>query len=311
MRLIVQPRDGLTAVTSAIRLAIKEIDIAIFRCDWTEFEKLLQAAVRRGVRVRALIAHTNRGGERLLRKLEQNLLGAGATVARTGDELVRYHAKFMVIDRKALWVLGFNFTALDTTKTRSFGIVIKRQAEVQQALKLFDADSARVPYDGTSKNLVVSPDNARTLLAQFIQKARRQLLIYDPKVADPAMVKLLKDRAANGVDVRVIGKVAKAAQALPHEKYPGKRLHVRVIIRDGRDAFIGSQSLRKVELDNRREVGVLVSHAAIARELVSTFEEDWALTDSGRRRAAREARKENDRSASGRSRTGDELAASP
>jgi hypothetical protein len=31
---------------------------------------------------------------------------------------------------------------------------------------------------------------------------------------------------------------------------------VRVIIRDGRDAFIGSQSLRKLELDQRREVGV-------------------------------------------------------
>ena len=36
------------------------------------------------------------------------------------------------------------------------------------------------------------------------------------------------------------------------------RLHTRTIIRDGRQAFIGSQSLRAAELDSRREVGLIV-----------------------------------------------------
>jgi hypothetical protein len=40
--------------------------------------------------------------------------------------------------------------------------------------------------------------------------------------------------------------------------FPGKRLHVRAIVRDGRRAFVGSQSLRKVELDERREVGIII-----------------------------------------------------
>jgi hypothetical protein len=34
-----------------------------------------------------------------------------------------------------------------------------------------------------------------------------------------------------------------------------KRLHVRAIIVDGRRAFLGSQSLRRIELDERRETG--------------------------------------------------------
>ena len=42
-----------------------------------ELEKALAAAVARGVAVRALIAHTNRGGEKNLRKLEMRLLGRG------------------------------------------------------------------------------------------------------------------------------------------------------------------------------------------------------------------------------------------
>jgi phosphatidylserine/phosphatidylglycerophosphate/cardiolipin synthase-like enzyme len=79
----------------------------------------------------------------------------------------------------------------------------------------------------------------------------------------------------------IIGKVAATAGDLPHEPYPGKRLHVRAMIRDGRDAFVGSQSLRKLELDKRREVGVLLKHPAVVHELAAIFEEDWALTESG------------------------------
>jgi phosphatidylserine/phosphatidylglycerophosphate/cardiolipin synthase-like enzyme len=48
---------------------------------------------------------------------------------------------------------------------------------------------------------------------------------------------------------------------------PGHRLHVRVIVPDGRRAFIGSQSLRALELDKRREVGVFVKGAAIVKEI--------------------------------------------
>ena len=36
------------------------------------------------------------------------------------------------------------------------------------------------------------------------------------------------------------------------------RLHTRTIIRDGRQAFVGSQSLRQPELDSRREIGIIV-----------------------------------------------------
>ena len=99
MKLLVLPEDGMTAVVNAIKTAKKSIDTTVFRFDRAEIEKALEAAVGRGVHVRTLIAHTNRGGDKLLRKLELRLLGAGVTVARSGDDLARYHAKFMV-DRR-------------------------------------------------------------------------------------------------------------------------------------------------------------------------------------------------------------------
>ena len=53
------------------------------------------------------------------------------------------------------------------------------------------------------------------------------------------------------------------------------RLHVRAIIRDAREAFIGSQSLRRLELDGRREVGIIVKNGAVVRRIQAVFEADW------------------------------------
>jgi phosphatidylserine/phosphatidylglycerophosphate/cardiolipin synthase-like enzyme len=286
MKLIVQPDAGITPLLQAIKQAKKTVDILIFRLDRKDIVDSLQAAVARGVAVRALIAHTNRGGEDSLRKLEVRLLDAGLTVTRTAGDLVRYHGKMMIVDQRVLHLYGFNFTALDIRRSRSFGITTRNQALVREALKLFDADSARQPYTAGSGRFIVSPENARERLAAFIAGARNQLLIYDPQVSDSTMLRLLGERARAGVDVRIIGKLSdKKRGQLLVERYPGKRLHVRVSIRDGRGAFLGSQSLRRLELDKRREVGVIITDAAVVKQMQKVFEGDWAETAAGRESA--------------------------
>src|SRR5436190_23526465 len=98
MKLIVQPEAGVVPVITAIRRARKSIDVLIFRLDRRDIADALIAAVGRGVHVRALTAHENRGGTKVLRKLEMHLLEGGVTVSRTADDLVRYHGKLMLID---------------------------------------------------------------------------------------------------------------------------------------------------------------------------------------------------------------------
>jgi hypothetical protein len=121
MKLITQPADSIQPIITAVRKARRSIKIAIFRCDLKALEKELASAVTRGVVVHALVAHTNAGGAKGLRALELRLLEAGVTVARTDDDLVRYHQKLLLIDRRTLYVLGFNFTSVDV-RSRSFGI---------------------------------------------------------------------------------------------------------------------------------------------------------------------------------------------
>jgi cardiolipin synthase len=279
--LLVLPEDGLSAVVTAIERAKSTVDTTIFRFDRPEVEKALSAAVGRGVHVRALVAHTNRGGEKLLRKLEQRLLGEGVTLARTGDDFGRYHGKMLIIDGRKLYVMLFNFTALDA-RSRSFGVVTEQRTMVAEARQLFEADATRQPYAGDTPGLVVSPENARKQLAKFISKAKRELWIYDPKVSDGAMLRLLEERVQKGVDVRVIGSVGARANGLKAEKLKGLRLHARVIICDGRKAFLGSQSLRTAELDSRRELGIIVKDARIVKQLRTVFEKDWSRTPMAR-----------------------------
>ena len=277
MKLIIQPDEGVAPVVQAIEKAKKTIDIVIFRFDREEIEKALHAAVARGVVVRALIAHTNKGGEKKLRKLELRLLEGGATVARTADDLTRYHGKMMIIDSEALHVYGFNFTFLDIDKSRSFGIVTRDRKLVAEAMKLFEADALRQNYSPAHQRLVVSPENSRELLTAFLKGAKRQLLIYDAQVSDNAIQKVLQERARAGVEIRVIGSLEKSLKDVKVRKLAGDlRLHVRAIVRDGRDAFIGSQSLRRLELEGRREVGVIVTNEAVVRRIQTVFETDWA-----------------------------------
>jgi phosphatidylserine/phosphatidylglycerophosphate/cardiolipin synthase-like enzyme len=290
VKLIVQPDDGLKPLLQRLKRARKSIDIVIFRFDRLELEKALESAVARGVVVRALIAHTNTGGEKNLRKLELRLLESGITVARTADDLPRYHGKMMIVDN-VLYVLGFNYTKLDIEKSRSFGLMTADQRLVKEAASLFEADRTRQPYSPSHNRLVVSPETSRELLTAFIRGARKQLLIYDEKVSDKLIQRVLQDRVRRGVEIRVIGKLEKPIEGILTRKVPDLRLHVRAMVRDAASAFLGSQSLRKLELDGRREVGVIVNDSRIAKKMQAVFEADWAQAGGGKWAEKAEKRK--------------------
>ena len=295
MKLMLQPGDGPTSIIKAINNAKTSIEIVIFRFDRSEIERALANAVKRGVFVHALVAHANRSGEDGLRDLEMRLLAAGVNVARTSSDLVRYHGKMMIIDRRELYVFAFNLTYLDIERSRSFGIATTNPRLVHEAEKLFEADAKRLVYEPGEPRLVVSPANARKLLSAFLKGAKKELLIYDPTVTDPVMIRLLEERAMAGVEVKIIGRLARKRDSLPSRKLHRLRLHARTIVRDRSHAFIGSQSLREIELDARREVGVIFRDQRIAHRLVQTFQEDWDLAGK-----AQEQKKSNEATAAER-----------
>ena len=276
MRVIIQPRDGITPLLEGINQATDSVEIVIYRLDRLEIEQALVAAAARGVRVHALITYTNKEDLREIKKLEKRLVERKVKVTRTDEDLVRYHSKVMIVDRRQLFLLTFNFTFLDIHHSRSFGIVTEDKHLVAEAVRLFNADVLGKGHKAEAEHFVISPINSRKKLSSFIQGARRQLLIYDGKLSDAKMLKLLEDRAKAGVEIKVIGAISKPVKGIEVRPMPLIRLHTQAIIRDGKQVFFGSQSLRKVELDLRREVGLITDDAEALKSFFLIFVMDWS-----------------------------------
>src|SRR3569833_4180546 len=58
-----------------------------------------------------------------------------------------------------------------------------------------------------------------------------------------------------------------------------QRLHLRAIMRDGEQGLVGSQSLRKLELEARREIGVIFQDKKIVKQMEAVFEKDWKTSE--------------------------------
>jgi phosphatidylserine/phosphatidylglycerophosphate/cardiolipin synthase-like enzyme len=114
-------------------------------------------------------------------------------------------------------------------------------------------------------------------------------LIYDPETSDPQMIRLLERRARAGVDIRIIGKLGGKPTALPSARTLQIRLHTRTIVRDGTWAFVGSQSLRALELDARREVGIIFRDPKTVGQILKTFQSDWESQAEAVARTLRES----------------------
>ncbi len=102
------------------------------------------------------------------------LLAAGVTVARTADDLVRYHGKYMIVDRKELYLLAFNFTYLDIEHSRSFGLITSQRKVCTGGIKLFEADTKRQPYTPGLSRLSLSARSMRASSSQHSSRAPKR-----------------------------------------------------------------------------------------------------------------------------------------
>ena len=170
----------------------------------------------------------------------------------------------MLVD-DTLHVFGFNYTKLDIEKSRSFGIVTTRQAAwSRRRCALFEADAPRQAYSPTHDRARRQPgDLARRCSTAFIKGARKAAAHLrragqrqpDAAACSPSAPQRASRSASSASSRRTI-----AAVEVPQAAGPCGCTSARSSA-TARAAFIGSQSLRKLELDGRREVGVIVTDA--------------------------------------------------
>jgi phosphatidylserine/phosphatidylglycerophosphate/cardiolipin synthase-like enzyme len=220
-----------------------------------------------------------------------NLMAAEIPTRWSSPAFALTHAKVMVVDGHAAYIMTTNYTRAAFTSNREFIVRDDEAPDVRQAQDVFRADWAGHALTPRDAQVPISPNDARPLLATLVDSAHATLDIFAEEFQDPAMAQLLAQRARRGVRVRVLlpalsstgydadaPGIAVLRRAGGDVRRVGPRalyIHAKAIIADGREAFVGSENLSAASLDRNREVGVFIAaHAAIVR-LETTFGQDW------------------------------------
>jgi cardiolipin synthase len=282
LALIIQPGDSFFPIVDAIDSSLKSIHMTIFRMNDPIVRAALSHAVDRGVTVRALVAPQSKGWEKRNRKLGDELAEMGIEVKfpeNSGKKkLKRYHYKIMTVDDAQCLILTFNPTQKNLHYARDFGVLVRDHEITSELNRLFEADWEGEAFKPDSLPLVISPFNSRRKLTNLLVSAERSIRIMDAKVRDPEIIALLLQKAAAGCDLKIIGRDMHFDQIVPnfHVKQLARyKLHAKCIVVDTQRFFIGSQNLRKVSLEDRREAGIIIEDEAMARKIERIFDEDW------------------------------------
>ena len=279
--LIVQPGDSFFPLVDAIDSAVSSIKMTIFRMNDPIIREAMTYAVSRGVKVQALVAPASKGWTKKNKKLSEELskVGIEVRVPRARKEKIkRYHYKIMTIDNELSLILTFNPTQKNLHYARDFGLLIRDTEIASELSRLFDADWAGEVYKPLDLPLVISPHNSREKMLKLLSSAEKTICILDAKVQDQEAIGLLLRKASAGCSIKIISNDISYDEVVPNyhvRKLARYKLHAKCIIVDGNRFFIGSQNIRPVSMDRRREVGIIVEDEAMARKIERVFEEDW------------------------------------
>jgi phosphatidylserine/phosphatidylglycerophosphate/cardiolipin synthase-like enzyme len=277
-RVVASPAECRDAILDVIRGAKRQISLSLFRCNDKEIFEELGRARARGVTVSALVTARADGSSKKLEKLRLALLDVGASVTVYAEPVVKYHAKYLVVDDGPAIVASLNFTKKCFSKTLDALVVTYDPGVVRGLRDLMTADREMHPAPTTlPARLVVGPENARAQLTALIRSAVSSIRLLDAKMSDPAFIALLAERRSAGVRVEVFDR----------KRYGDRKSHGKVCLIDERVAVVGGLALAAMSLDFRREVAIVVEEPDAIAGVREFF--DSVTTRSSGTQAAAEA----------------------
>ncbi len=309
--LTVLPEDGRSIYFEAIDGAREEILIEICVLEDPQILQHLNAALQRGVAVRAIVdfrKYTHLPSER--EHLSRYLTSAGGELHLSNPVFPRSFPKIILVD-SALVVYGS--ACLDQTTFlvyRDFATTCTDPVVVGQLRQLFENDwqySAAVGQTPavfnptspiSSSDLIISPVNSAERMVGFYQSALQTLDVYSEILGNAVLESELVAAVVRGVRVRLISpfrvnggspetqnrQVASlsALSALGVNVHVNGRqnpalpyMHARAAIVDGQSAYLGSISLSPDSAVFNREMGLIFRDSLTVEQLQAQFDSDY------------------------------------
>jgi phosphatidylserine/phosphatidylglycerophosphate/cardiolipin synthase-like enzyme len=261
-RIVTTPAARRQVVLDTIHGAESRITLSLFRCTDKAIFGELAAAVDRGVDVQVLVTSRAKGGKKKLKKLWKRLEETRASIVPYTDPVVKYHAKYLVVDDGPALITSMNFTRKCFDETCDAVAVTYDPAIVEGLRQLMATDRECGAAPSTvSERLIIGPERARRQFTALLQQARKSIQIIDAKMSDPGLIDLLNQRRSQGIAVEIFG-----------QKRVGNLIsHGKMMLVDGARAVVGSLALTALSLDFRREVALVVDEPAAVAELDQLF----------------------------------------
>lgn len=293
-QLYIGPEAGETPVLNLISNAQKNVDLSIYLLTNQSVITALCAAAKRGVDVRVILERNPFNPENPDAPLQVNveasktLTKAGVRVGWSDPAFNFNHSKYMVLDRSTALVTTSNFTNSGLNKNREMGVLVQDSKDVSELQKIFNGDWTHSYYKTSDPHLVVSPDNSRGKLLGMISKATKTIRLEVEVFSDFDAIKVLSDKAAQGVDVQVllaepsrvssngdVGKQLLASKiAVKYQIDPF--LHAKAVVVDDKTAYIGSINFTRSSMDRNREIGLMLEDVGILNTLKGLWDKDWS-----------------------------------
>lgn len=302
------------AFVRVIDRAQKELLVEAYTLTSMDIAAAMARAIERGVVVRLLLEGAPVGGipsdeKGLLAALEER--GASVSFLRSAKGFpARYqslHSKVVAADREVLLVSTENLH--EDSSSRGYVLVAHSRALAERFALGFAADAAAwpdvQPYAGDSVELagralrppsgiafegkwrgavVFSPDasgEVERLIRGAQSSVQVEMLFADAR--DNPLLDALAEADARGVNVslRLDGFVDAGRNRLVAERFAWatldespRTLHAKVVLVDGKFAYVGSMNWGKASMEKNREVGLLVESPVVVEFLVKEFGRD-------------------------------------
>ncbi|GCE17370.1 phospholipase D-like domain-containing protein [Dictyobacter kobayashii] len=298
VKLYIEPDAGEQVITTAINGAQKSVWLEMYLLTDKKVINALENAAHRQLDVRVILeTHPYGSGSVSPTQTMDQLQAAGIKTQATSPDFALTHEKGMIIDGQTAFIMTSNFTnaALGNSKytlNREYGIIDTNAQDVKTVQDIFTADWNRQPFKLNNPRLVVSPLNSHATFLALIRGAKKSLAIEAEEMQDSQVEQALTTAASHGVHIQVILPASSSSdsnsEGISIIKQAGVQvkqdqrlyMHAKIIIIDQQKAFVGSENISTASLDKNRELGIVVSDAAVLMALGRTFQTDWSTSQA-------------------------------
>ena len=306
--LIVIPSDetygpARNLFTNILDGAENKIDLSMYQLKDQGMIDALMRAAKRGIKIRIVTEKNpyqhsynqdknNLGGTQQLMQVGVPIQGLAPRFLENNPKAQAHH-KILIVDDTYAIVMSCNWDTPTLANTRDFAMIIskdKNPKDFQEINHIFESDWHNEPADYKSESLIIGPDHQREKFINLFSKAKHTIEIYQQSYNDEKIAKALEEISRKGIKIKLLmmpfpfgGKEdgnssfqnrlieAGGEVRLVTTRY----IHAKVVIIDGKMAYIGSCNFYPTSLDFNRELGVITQDSSALKRLKNVFEQDW------------------------------------